>query len=152
MAPSALWLPFEVTDLDAATRYCADRYQSDRKSRRAQNVARPAVDLVSGYFRSPWYYTGHLELSVVDGWQHDTERGVVLAAGAAYVEFVTAAVARPGPIAFQLAEAADVDRTHADWRTGVAAPPRRYPRGHYGFEAPGPAGARVMVWSEDERS
>ncbi len=118
MAPHALWLPFEVTDLDAAIRY----------------------------------YTKHLELSIVDDWGRDGERGVVLAAGSAYVELVSAPVARSGPAAFQLASAADVDRVFAAWRPGVdlRIGPHRYPRGHYGFEVGGPAGAQVMVWSEAE--
>ncbi|HEY4457624.1 MAG TPA: VOC family protein [Pseudonocardiaceae bacterium] len=116
MAPQALWLPFEVTDVDAATDYYAKR----------------------------------LGLSIVDGWDRGGERGVVLAAGSAYVELVSAPVARAGPAAFQLNAAADVDRAFADWRPGaeLRIGPHRYRRGHYGFEVAGPAGADVMVWSE----
>ncbi len=118
MAPHALWLPFEVTDVDAAIRY----------------------------------YTKRLELSIVDGWDSDGERGVVLAAGSAYVELVSAPVARSGPAAFQVGRATDVDRMFAGWRAGaeVRMGPHRYPRGHYGFEVGGPAGAEVMVFSEAE--
>jgi catechol 2,3-dioxygenase-like lactoylglutathione lyase family enzyme len=118
MAPHALWLPFEVTDLDAAIRY----------------------------------YTKRLELSIVDDWDSGRDRGVVLAAGSAYVELATAPVARAGPAAFQVDTAADVDRMFATWRPGadLRMSPRRYPRGHYGFEVGGPAGAEVMVWSEAE--
>jgi catechol 2,3-dioxygenase-like lactoylglutathione lyase family enzyme len=116
MTPHALWLPFEVTDIDAA----AD------------------------------YYAKHLELSIVDGWDRGGERGVVFAAGTAYVELVSARVASRGPAAYQLASAADVDRAFANWRPGadLRMRPHRYRRGHYGFEVAGPAGADVMVWSE----
>jgi catechol 2,3-dioxygenase-like lactoylglutathione lyase family enzyme len=118
MAPHALWLPFEVTDIDAATGYYAER----------------------------------LGLSIVDDWVRDGERGVVFAAGRAYVELVSAPVASPGPAAFQVGTAADVDRMFADWRPGIdlRIGPHRYRRGHYGFEVAGPAGADVMVWSESE--
>ena len=118
MAPHALWLPFEVTDLDAAI----------------------------------GYYSKRLELSIVDDWNRDGERGVVFGAGSAYVELVSAPVARTGPAAFQVGTAAEVDRLFAGWRpeTGLRIGPHRYRRGHYGFEVGGPAGAEVMVWSEGE--
>lgn len=129
MSPVALWLPFEVDDLDQA----------------------------SGF------YTDQVGLSVVDGWNRPGERGIVLAAGAAYVELVSPG-RRPAPpgrapeardrgqpacghtLAFQLTTASDVDETGR--RLGGV--PRRFPRGHYGFETDGPAGARVMMWSERE--
>ena len=116
MAPHALWLPFEVTDVDAATDY----------------------------------WTTRLGLSTVDGWDRDGERGVVLAAGSAYVELVSAPVARRGPAAFQVGTADEVDRVFASWRAGgeLRIGPHRYRRGHYGFEVAGPAGAELMVWSE----
>jgi catechol 2,3-dioxygenase-like lactoylglutathione lyase family enzyme len=114
----ALWLPFEVTDLDAAAAF----------------------------------YTEHLGLSVVDDWNRDGERGVVLrAAGAAYLELVSADAPRSGPTAFELDTPRAVDDAFARWRPPgdeLLALPHQYPRGHYGFEAGGPAGARVMVWSE----
>ncbi|MPZ80319.1 MAG: hypothetical protein GEV28_07950 [Actinophytocola sp.] len=133
MSRVALWLPFEVADLD----------------------------------RAAGFYTDQVGLPVVDGWDRDGERGVVLGAGAAFVELVSpgrsgqgrsgpaplpfqlAASERsgPAPLAFQLADAASVDGAHA--RFGGARP-RRYPRGHYGFETDGPAGTRVMIWSERE--
>lgn len=118
MSPHALWLPFEVTDIDAAIGYYGER----------------------------------LELSIVDGWDRDGERGVVFAAGSAYVELVSAPVARAGPAAFQVGTASDVDRMFAGWRPGgePTIGPHRYRRGHYGFEVGGPAGAEVMVWSESE--
>lgn len=116
MGPHALWLPFEVTDVDAATDY----------------------------------WTTRLGLSTVDGWDRDGERGVVLAAGSAYVELVSAPVARQGPVAFELSTAAEVDRVFAGWGAGgdLRIGPHRYRRGHYGFEVGGPGGADVMVWSE----
>jgi catechol 2,3-dioxygenase-like lactoylglutathione lyase family enzyme len=118
MAPRALWLPFEVTDLDTAI----------------------------------GYYTKRLGLSIADGWNRDGERGAVFAAGSAYVELVSAPVARAGPAAFQVGTSAEVDRVFAGWRPGadLRIGPHRYRRGHYGFEVAGPAGAEVMVWSESE--
>jgi catechol 2,3-dioxygenase-like lactoylglutathione lyase family enzyme len=113
--PRALWLPYEVVDLDAAIRF----------------------------------WTVHLGLSKVDGWDRDGERGVVLhAADAAYVELVTGPDRvrrdRVAPPAFELADTAAVDAVCAT----LAGSPHRYPRGHYGFTVSGPAGAPVMIWSE----
>jgi catechol 2,3-dioxygenase-like lactoylglutathione lyase family enzyme len=109
--PLALWLPYEVDDLDAAA----------------------------------GFYTDRVGLSVVDGWAVPGERGVVLGAGAAFVELVTPGRPGPAPLAFQLPSAAAVDAARF-----AGAVPRRYPRGHYGFETDGPGGARVMIWSERE--
>jgi catechol 2,3-dioxygenase-like lactoylglutathione lyase family enzyme len=112
MKPQALWLPYEATDLEAATEF----------------------------------WTVHLGLSQVDGWQRDGERGVVLrAADAAYVELVTGWDGA-GPPAFELADRAAVDAVHRGLAGAGAA--QRYPRGHYGFTVRGPGGAPVMVWSE----
>lgn len=118
----ALWLPYRVADLDTARDF----------------------------------YTVHLGLSEVDGWDRSGERGVVLrAAGDAFVELVSTGPAGPpgpagsagaAPLAFELADAAAVDRVHRRFRP--ADPPRRHPRGHYGFEVPAPGGATVMIWSE----
>jgi len=95
------------------------------------------------------FYTVHLGLSEVDGWHRDGERGTVLRAGEAYVELVEPGPGGPTPLAFELADAAAVDSRFVRWRPrDVIAAPHRYPRGHYGFEVRGPAGARVMVWSE----
>ncbi|HEX4704255.1 MAG TPA: VOC family protein [Pseudonocardiaceae bacterium] len=115
----ALWLPFEVTDLDTARAF----------------------------------YTEHLGMSVVDGWDRDGERGVVLRAapGASYLELVSSDEPKAGPMAFELDTHWAVDNAFERWRPPgdeLLAPPHRYPRGHYGFEVRGPAGARVMVWSE----
>jgi catechol 2,3-dioxygenase-like lactoylglutathione lyase family enzyme len=117
VTPRALWLPFSVTDVDAARDF----------------------------------YTVHLGLSEVDAWDRDGERGVVLrAADAAFVELVSPGTPAPPPLAFELTGAAAVDRTYARWRpaSDELTAPHTYPRGHYGFEVRGPAGARVMVWSE----
>lgn len=105
---------------------------------------------VTDFHAATDYWTTKLGLSIVDDWNRDGERGVVLAAGSAYVELVSAPVARPGPAAFQFATSVDVDRVFADWRPGadLRIAPHRYRRGHYGFEVAGPAGAEVMVWSE----
>jgi catechol 2,3-dioxygenase-like lactoylglutathione lyase family enzyme len=92
------------------------------------------------------FYRDRLGLPVVDGWRRDGEEGMVLAAETGFVELVTPAEHRPAPIAFELPEVSDVDAVHA--RMPDAEPPHRYPRGHYGFEVRGPAGATVMVWSE----
>jgi catechol 2,3-dioxygenase-like lactoylglutathione lyase family enzyme len=116
MSPHALWLPFEVTDIDAATEY----------------------------------YTKRLELSIVDGWDREGERGVVFAAGSAYVELVSGPADRSGPVAFQVGTAGEVERMFARSGGELRIGPHRYRRGHYGFEVGGPAGAEVMVWSESE--
>ena len=110
----ALWIPFEVEDLDAATRF----------------------------------YTDHLGLSVIDSWNRDGERGVVLrVADGAFVELVSPGVGHPPLVAFEMVNESEVDALHARLAE-PAAPPARYPRGHYGFTVRGPAGANVMVWSE----
>jgi catechol 2,3-dioxygenase-like lactoylglutathione lyase family enzyme len=95
------------------------------------------------------FYTERLGLSVVDEWDRDGERGVALRAGGAFVELVSPGEAGEVPLAFELESAAEVDRSFSDWTPAeVIAAPHRYPRGHYGFEVRGPAGAVVMVWSE----
>lgn len=118
MTPAALWLPFEVTDLEAATSF----------------------------------YTDRIGLSTVDGWDRDGERGVVLrVAGGAFVELVSPGREGPAPLAFELTDPSEVDSTYARVRPSadeLIAAPHRYPRGHYGFELRGPAGAQVMIWSE----
>ena len=96
------------------------------------------------------FYTDHVGLSEVDSWKHPHERGSVLrAAEGAVIELVEAAgsgsgPARPPPLAFEVDGVGAVD---AFART-LGGTPHRYPRGHYGFEVPGPAGATIMVWSE----
>jgi len=97
------------------------------------------------------FYTVRLGLSEVDRWLNDRERGTVLhAAGDAFVELVEPAErsprSRPPPLAFEVDAASTVDGYAA--RLAAQRPPHRYPRGHYGFETPGPAGATIMVWSE----
>jgi hypothetical protein len=88
-----------------------------------------------------------LGLSEVDSWHRPTERGSVLrAADGAFIELVEATgPARPPPLAFEVDGESTVNRYAA--RLGATGP-HRYPRGHYGFETAGPAGATVMVWSE----
>jgi catechol 2,3-dioxygenase-like lactoylglutathione lyase family enzyme len=115
LIPSALWVPFEVSDLDAATRF----------------------------------YTERVGLSVVDSWYRDGERGVVLrVADGAFIELVSPGAGHPGPLlAFEQTNRSEVDERFANW-PGEAEAPYRHPRGHYGFTAPGPAGVKVMVWSE----
>jgi catechol 2,3-dioxygenase-like lactoylglutathione lyase family enzyme len=97
------------------------------------------------------FYTVGLGLSEVDSWRNGHEQGSVLrAAAGAFVELVEPADppvrGRPPPLAFEVDAAGTVDEYAA--RLAAERPPRRYPRGHYGFEAPGPAGATIMVWSE----
>lgn len=106
---TALWLPYQVADLGAATAF----------------------------------YIGRLGLSIVDSW----EGGVVLDAGAAFVELATGDESAPVPLAFQQDSDATVDALSRQ-SFDLLVPPHRYPRGHYGFEVRGPAGARVMIWSE----
>lgn len=91
------------------------------------------------------FYTG-LGFPEIDSWEHPHERGSVLrVAEGAVVELVEAVGApRPPPLAFEVDDEEAVDSYAA--RFGAA--PHRYPRGHYGFEVPGPAGATIMIWSE----
>jgi catechol 2,3-dioxygenase-like lactoylglutathione lyase family enzyme len=91
------------------------------------------------------FYTDRVGLSVVDSWAGPEEQGVVLGAGRAFVELVSPGRSGPAPLAFQLASAREVDAAPI-----AGAEPRRFPRGHYGFVTDGPAGARVMIWSERE--
>lgn len=113
MKPIALWLPYEVDDLDSAVKF----------------------------------YTVRLGLSEVDRF----DNGVVLrAADGAYVE-LAAGSPRPAPVAFELGTDAEVEAAYTAFRPGpdeMVRGPGRYPRGHYGFEVRGPAGATVMIWSE----
>lgn len=111
--PVALWLPFEVADLTAATSF----------------------------------YTNHIGLTPTDSWHHADEQGVVLHAGAAYVELVSPAHRTTTPsLAFEYLTQSEVDRRHA--RLHAPTRPHQYPRGHYGFETQGPANTTVMLWSE----
>ena len=93
------------------------------------------------------FYTDHIGLSEVDGWEHPHERGSVLrAAEGAVIELVEAAGRGPGPppLAFEV----DGESAVNTFATRLGGTPHRYPRGHYGFEVPGPAGATIMIWSE----
>ncbi len=93
------------------------------------------------------FYTDHLGLPEVDGWERPHERGSVLrAAEGAVIELVESVGRGPGPppLAFEVDRVSTVD----DFAKRLHGTPHRYPRGHYGFEVPGPAGATVMIWSE----
>ena len=94
------------------------------------------------------FYTVRLGLSEVDR----CDGGVVLrAADGAFVERATAGSPRPAPLAFELAADCEVDAAFTALRPRsdeLVRGPGRYPRGHYGFEVRGPAGATVMIWSE----
>jgi catechol 2,3-dioxygenase-like lactoylglutathione lyase family enzyme len=98
------------------------------------------------------FYTVRLGLSEVDSWSDRHERGTVLrAAAGAFVELVEPAGGgarqhSPPPLAFEVDADSTVDEYAA--RLGAERPPHRYPRGHYGFEVPGPAKTRIMIWSE----
>ncbi len=111
MKPIALWLPYEVDDLEAARKF----------------------------------YAVQLGLSEVDRF----DNGVVLQAGkSAYIELAEAKD-RPAPLAFELSTDAEVEDAYAILRSDdLKRDLGRYPRGHYGFEVRGPAGATVMIWSE----
>lgn len=114
MSPRALWIPFEVDDLEATTRY----------------------------------FTDHIGLTVVDGWDAEGEHGVVLkVADGAFIELVSPSAGHPPLLAFELADESEVDAMRAGW-AGESGEPHRHPRGHYGFIAPSPTGMNVLVWSE----
>ena len=114
MSPRALWIPFEVDDLEATTRF----------------------------------FTEHIGLSVVDGWEREGERGVVLrVADGAFIELVSPGVGHPPLIAFEHADESEVDSVYTRF-AGTNPEPHRHPMGHYGFIVDSPVGARVMVWSE----
>lgn len=118
MHPKAVWLPYEVADLDRAAEF----------------------------------YTVHLGLSKVDGWERGGERGVVLhVPGPAYVELVQPAPgATAGPrvaFALELADDNGVDAAHAETAQGPDRPVR-FPRGHYGFTARDPDELPILIWSE----
>ena len=111
--PTALWLPYEVADVDAAAAFFIDQ----------------------------------LGLSQVDSWDRADGRGLVLkAAETAFVELASPGSGAPAPVAFEFGTPAFVDAVHRRVAT-LADPPRRFPRGHYGFDTASPVG-RVMVWSE----
>jgi catechol 2,3-dioxygenase-like lactoylglutathione lyase family enzyme len=94
------------------------------------------------------FYTDRIGLSVVDSWERDGERGVVLrVTGGAFVELVSPGVGHPPLLAFERASESEVDESFAAW-PGEIPQPHRHPRGHYGFTVAGPAGVNVMVWSE----
>jgi catechol 2,3-dioxygenase-like lactoylglutathione lyase family enzyme len=113
MSARALWLPYEVSDLDAAVTF----------------------------------YTDHLGLKTVDGWDRSGSRGVVLrVAGAAFVELATPGSGAPARVAVELDSHEAVDRVFR--RLPDASPPRRFERGHYGFDTEAPGPGRLMVWSE----
>ena len=94
------------------------------------------------------FYTVRLGLSAVDRF----DGGVVLRASrGTFVELATPGSSAPAPLAFELAGTDSVDAEFARLRPDsqeLLRPPARYPRGHYGFELRGPAGATVMIWSE----
>lgn len=106
---------------------------------------------VAALDRAADFYTGRLGLSEVDGWERAGERGVVLRVpGPAYVELVQPAPGAPaGPrvaFALELNGERAVDAAYAELEAG--RPPARFPRGHYGFTVPDPAGTPILVWSE----
>ncbi|WP_436501870.1 VOC family protein [Actinokineospora sp. HUAS TT18] len=121
MSPRALWIPFEVDDIDVPRAFYRDR----------------------------------LGLSEVDSWSTAYERGTVLeVTPGAHLEFVSSLGSRrpgPPPLALELPTMADVEHALAalDPETVVRAL-GTYPRGHAGFEVSGPAGERLMVWTEKQ--
>lgn len=94
------------------------------------------------------FYRDRVGLSVVDDWDRDGEQGVVLAAGAAFVELVAPGVPGPTPLAFEVADVAAAYSRMRPTSAELVAGPRRYPRGHHGFEVRGPADTTVMLWRE----
>ena len=112
MTTRALWLPYEVSDLDAAVSF----------------------------------YTDHLGLPTVDGWDRPGSRGIVLrVAEAAFVELATPGSGAPAAVAVELSSHRAVDATWRNFKN--VDPPRRFDRGHYGFDADAPGPGRLMVWS-----
>ncbi|RZS36830.1 hypothetical protein EV193_10664 [Herbihabitans rhizosphaerae] len=123
MSPNALWLPYQVSDVDSAVRYFTDHIglsQVDEWRRDGEHGA--VLRVADG---------AYLEfVSPQMGSQPET---VV-------------------PLAFELSSVREVDELFIRWSPSdedIVHRPHTYPRGHYGFELRGgPAGAHVMVWSE----
>jgi len=120
----ALWLPFEVTDLDAALAFYVDRLGLVRTDGWTRDGERGAVLRAAG--------ASYVEL--VQPARLGAPNGSV-------------------PLAFELVGRGEVDAMFALLApsTGeLTSPPHHYPRGHYGFTLRAPAGAEVMLWSEAE--
>ncbi len=88
----------------------------------------------------------------MDSWSHDGEDGAVLATeGAGYIEVVHLAPSSTEPPpprrALELPSHAEVDAAYEPL-ANIASPPRRFPRGYYGFVVPDPDGNTVLVWIE----
>lgn len=115
----ALWIPFEVDDIDPARRFYVDRLglsevdswsTAEERGSVIQVAPGAFIELVSPVRRRP---------------------------GQGPLAFEQPTVA---DVDTRLAAMEPDSLTRA---------PGRYPRGHYGFEVAGPGGVDVMVWTED---
>lgn len=118
ITPRAVWLPFEVTDLDSAVRFYESRFALSRVDEWDRDGERGVVFRIAG--------DTCLELVSANA-----ERRAPVAYELADEQAVDEAFTAWAP-------------TGAD----LIAPPHCYPRGHYGFEVRSPAGAELMIWSE----
>lgn len=115
----ALWIPFEVADIDEPRAFYRDRLGLSEVDSWSAGAERGTVlRAAPGAF---------LEF-VSSGGRQQTG---------------------PPPLAFELPTVEAVRESFAAFRDrAVVRPPGPYPRGHYGFEIAGPADTNVMVWTE----
>jgi catechol 2,3-dioxygenase-like lactoylglutathione lyase family enzyme len=149
---TALWLPFEVADLDSAAGFYTvqlglsevDRWDRAGDRGVVLDAGRAFVELASARADGP--------SARADGPSARADGPSARADGpSAGADGPSAGADGPSgpPLAFEFATRAAVDAIHTALRpAAVRQPPRRYPRGHYGFTATGPAGAHIMIWSE----
>ncbi|CRK58915.1 hypothetical protein [Alloactinosynnema sp. L-07] len=117
--PRALWIPFEVDDIEESLAFYRDRLGlSEVDSWSVDDERGTVLEVAPGAF-----------LEFVSG------RGIRQAG--------------PPPLAVELPTVSAVEHAFAALgQRPVNRPPGRYPRGHFGFEVSGPTGERLMVWTE----
>jgi catechol 2,3-dioxygenase-like lactoylglutathione lyase family enzyme len=121
MTPQALWLPYQVSDLDAATRFYAE------------HLGLAPVD--------GWEHRGErgVVLRAADAAYVELVTGDSIGGPAASGD-------GSALLAFELSDRKAVDAAHA--RSGLPVGPQTFRRGHRGFELTAPAGARLLIWSQ----
>lgn len=121
MTPRALWLPYQVADLAAATRFYTEHL---------------GVAPVDG-----WVRPGErgVVLRAADAAYVELVSGDRIGGPAASGD-------GSALLAFELSDRKAVDAAHA--RSGRPVGPQTFRRGHRGFELTAPAGARLLIWSQ----